>query len=267
MKAYFSLLYIRFLHGLQYRGAALSGIFTQFAWGMLEILMFHAFYEANPNAFPMDFRALASYIWLQQAFLALYATWYWEKDIFHAIQTGDIAYSLCRPVSLYGHWYATAMASRLSKATLRSFPILGIALFLPAPYSLHIPSDITTMCMFLLSFVLAFLLVLAIEMTIYIITFYLIDSQGIKMVYTSLSEFLTGAIIPLPFLPLVLQKWVNLLPFASLQNVPFRIFGGEMQGDTMLFSISLQCIWLLVFYLLGKVMLSHILKRIMIQGG
>ncbi|MGB4658505.1 MAG: hypothetical protein WBI07_04945, partial [Mobilitalea sp.] len=73
-KKYYSYFRMRFIAGLQYRAAALAGIATQFAWGFLTILMYKAFYEVNPEAFPMKFEALSSYIWLQQAFLAMYMT-------------------------------------------------------------------------------------------------------------------------------------------------------------------------------------------------
>ena len=71
MKKYASFFRIRFIHGLQYRTAAVSGMITQFIWGIMEILLFHAFYQASPESFPMTFQALSNYVWLQQAFLAL----------------------------------------------------------------------------------------------------------------------------------------------------------------------------------------------------
>ena len=64
MKQYLSFFRIRFLAGLQYRAAAWAGIATQYAWGGMTILMFRAFYQNGTNSFPMDFQALASYIWL-----------------------------------------------------------------------------------------------------------------------------------------------------------------------------------------------------------
>ena len=73
MKKYLSFFRLSFTMGLQYRAAALAGIVTQFAWGFLEILVFQAFYQAEPGAFPMTMSATASYVWMQQAFLALFA--------------------------------------------------------------------------------------------------------------------------------------------------------------------------------------------------
>lgn len=75
MKKYLSFFRLRFIMGLQYRTAAAAGIVTQFFWGAMEILAFRAFYEADAAAFPMPFEAVVTYVWLQQAFLAMFAAW------------------------------------------------------------------------------------------------------------------------------------------------------------------------------------------------
>ena len=83
MNKYLSFFRMSFTTGLQYRAAAFAGIVTQFAWGFLEILVFQAFYKAEPEAFPMSMSATASYVWMQQAFLALFATW--MMDLQHVV--------------------------------------------------------------------------------------------------------------------------------------------------------------------------------------
>ncbi len=267
MKKYISFFRIRFTNGLQYRTAALSGMVTQFFWGAMEILLFKAFYEAAPEQFPMEFSALATYVWLQQAFLTLYLAWVWENELFQTITTGDVAYELCRPVSLYNMWFARGLAFRLSKASLRCMPVLIFAWFLPAPYGLTLPHDISTWLLTILSMVLGLLFVTAFGMVVYLSAFYTISTQGTKLVISSLSEFLSGAVIPLPFLPPKLGRIFSLLPFASAQNVPFRIFGGDLKGDAIVTSLALQVFWFLMFLMIGRMMERHALKRVVVQGG
>lgn len=171
-KKYWSFFRIRFIHGLQYRAAALSGIVTQFIWGTMELLLFRAFYEAAPESFPMEFQALSTYIWLQQAFLALYMTWFWEAELFQSITTGNVAYELCRPVRLYHMWFTRSLAVRLSKAVLRCMPILLFAWLLPAPYGLALPGNIHTWFFTLLSMTLGLLFVVAFGMVVYMSVFF-----------------------------------------------------------------------------------------------
>ena len=112
MKKYLSFFRIRFIAGLQYRAAAWAGIATQFAWGGMTILMFWAFYQSGENNFPMTFPQLSSYIWMQQAFLAMFMAWFFDNDIFESITSGSIAYELCRPCDVYAMWFVKNMAIR-----------------------------------------------------------------------------------------------------------------------------------------------------------
>lgn len=141
MKKYWSFFRMRFLGSLQYRAAAWAGIATQFAWGFMKLLMYRAFYEAGPAAFPMEFSQLATYIWLQQAFLMLFNTWRYDNDIFESITTGGVAYELSRPVPVYSMWFVKCIASRVASTALRCLPVLVVAFLLPAPYRLNTPES------------------------------------------------------------------------------------------------------------------------------
>lgn len=264
---YLSFFRMRFIAGLQYRAAALAGVSTQFAWGILGLLMYKAFYEVKPGAFPMTFQALASYIWLQQALLALFMTWFLENEIFEAITSGGIAYELCRPVKLYHMWFVRSMANRLSKAVLRCMPILVFAAFLPAPYGISPPPDLSAGVGFLITAVLGFLVVVAFCMLVYITTFFTYSPAGVRMVAVSVVEFFAGGVVPLPFLPDGLRRVVELLPFASMQNVPLRVYSGDISGMDILAKAGLQLFWAAVLIWLGQYITAAALKRVVVQGG
>ena len=116
MKAYLAVFRIRFSHTIQYRAAAVAGMVTQYAWGFMELLMFSAFYRVSPEAFPMTFQQTVNYVWIQQAFLALFMTWFWEMEIFDTITSGSIAYEMARPLDLYGRWFCQSLRRALRAA-------------------------------------------------------------------------------------------------------------------------------------------------------
>lgn len=267
MKKYISFFRLRFIYGLQYRAAAVAGIATQFTWGILEILMFKAFYEEGSSVFPMAFPALVSYIWLQQALLALFMTWFLENEIFDSIKNGNISYELCRPIDLYNMWFVRSMANRLSKAVLRSMPILAIAAIMPEPYRLHLPKDFVSGIWFLITMVLGYLVVVAFCMLIYIVTFFTISPAGVRMVAISVVEFFSGSIIPLPFLPNNIRTAIELLPFASMQNVPLRIYSGDIVGTRIYEKAALQLFWLVILVVAGKMLTKTASKKVVVQGG
>lgn len=267
MKKYLSFFKLRFAMGLQYRAAALAGIVTQFAWGFMEILMFRAFYQADASAFPMSFQGLVSYIWLQQAFLALFMMWLMENEIFNGIMNGDVAYEVCRPIDLYNMWFARSMANRLSKAVLRCFPILLIAIFLPKPYALVLPTDIKVFILMLISLGLAVGVTVAFCMLIYMTCFFTISPNGLRMISASVVEFFQGGVIPIPFFPEQLRKIMEILPFGSMQNVPFRIYSGDISGAALVKAMGLQVFWLIALVAIGRWLQKKAMKKICIQGG
>lgn len=266
MRAYAAFFRLRFIAGLQYRSAALGGIVTQYVWGFMTILMFRAFYQSNPAAFPMEFAQLSSYIWMQQSFLTMFATWFLDNDIFASITSGDLAYELVRPLDLYWMWFTKNMAIRLSRMLLRSVPILLVAFLLPAPYGLTLPNP-TQFLFFLLTMVLAFLVVIAVCMLIYIVTCYTLSAAATRTIAVSVIDFLSGQIIPLTFFPMNIQTILKFTPFAAMQHVPFHVYNGVLYGQELVQAVLLQITWLAFLVALGIGWMHVVLKRVAVQGG
>lgn len=267
MKKYISFFRIRFINGLQYRAAALAGVATQFAWGFLELLAFSAFYRADPSAFPMEFSQFSSYIWLQQAFFSLFMTWFFDGSIFDAITSGGVAYELARPMDLYNMWFVKNAAIRLSRAVLRCVPVLIVAFLLPQPYGITLPPDAATFLLFCLTMALGFVVVIAFGMLVYIATFYTLNPLGIRVVAISLADIFTGTLIPLPFLPDGIRTVFELTPFAAMQNIPLRVYSGNISGEELVWSVALQLFWAAALVLIGKVWMKQAVKKVIVQGG
>ncbi len=266
-RMYGSLFRVRFINGLQYRAAAAAGVCTQFAWGFMEILLFRAFYQADPPAFPMEFSALASYIWLQQAFLALFMSWFLENDVFAAITDGNIAYELARPIDLYSKWFIQNLAGRVSRALLRCAPILLVAALLPAPYGLSLPSSPLAFAVFLPTMALGLCTVVSFCMIVYIATFYTLSPLGVRVIALSITDLLTGSLVPLPFFPDTIRRIVELTPFASMQNLPLRVYSGNIAGEELIRGVLVQVFWLAALVIAGRLWMRHALRRIVVQGG
>lgn len=267
MKKYFSFFKLRLQMGMQYRAAALAGMATQFFWGFMLIFAYRAFYDSNPSSFPMAFSALVSYIWMQQAFLMLFITWRFDNDILDMISNGGLSYELVRPVSLYRMWFAKNLAMRLSEAALRFAPVLLVAILLPKPYGLSLPKSPLHFLLFLVTMALGLLLTISFLMLVYGLSTRMLTSTGIRIFLSSVMEFLSGQVIPLPFFPDKVRFVLELLPSAGMQNVPLRIYSGDLTGAAMVRSILLQVIWLLVFIIAGELLLKNAERRAVLQGG
>jgi ABC-2 type transport system permease protein len=267
MKAYASVLKIRLLIGMQYRSAALAGVATQFFWGFISIMVFEAFYEFAAVKPPISLKELITYIWLQQAFLAFIMLWFRDNELFDLITSGNIAYELCRPTDLYGFWYAKLLAQRLSSALLRCYPILIVAFFLPKPYNMTLPPNVTTLILFVITLLLGLLLLVAISMFLYISVFVTLSPMGSLLIFGVLGEFFAGLVIPVPLMPLWLQKIAYVLPFRWTADFPFRVYSGHIAQNEAIIGIFIQLGYLLGLVWLGKMALNSVLKRVVVQGG
>ena len=267
MKKYAAFFRMRLLAGLQYRTAALAGMSTQLVWGTMEILLYRAFWLSDPERFPMGMEALAAYIWLQQAFLAFFAMLYWEMDLVEAVKNGSVAYELTRPTDLYTMWMARSLALRLSRAALRAGPILLVGALVPAPYGLRLRIAPWVFLVFLASMALMLAVVCAYTVLIYAAAFYLTDVSGVMVVSVAAADLLGGAVVPLPFLPEGLRQFAQLSPFGAMQNIPLRIFGGDIPPESIPAALGLQLFWAVVLIAAGACLTRGGLRRAVILGG
>jgi ABC-2 type transport system permease protein len=215
----------------------------------------------------MSFSQTVTYIWLQQSLLALFMTWFPEAEILDAITGGGVAYELARPTDLYNRWICQSTANRLAKAVLRCLPILLVAFIIPGPFKMSLPPGAGAFFLFLISAVLSLGVVVSINMLVYIITFYTLSPQGVRLVVAALADFLAGGIIPLPFFPEPFRSVAELLPFAAMENMPLRLYSGNIAGTAAIKGIALQVFWLVVLVLIGRLTMKRALTRVVVQGG
>jgi ABC-2 type transport system permease protein len=257
---------MRLIAGMQYRAAAWAGVATQFFWGGIELLVYAAFYRSASGSTPIAYGQLADFIWLRQAFLALVMLWMQDNSLLDMVVKGDVAYELCRPLNLYSFWFARLLALRLSRAALRCAPILVIAALLPEPFCFHLPPSPQAAVCFLLALCFAAFLVVAISMFIYLLTFATLNSYS-RLIISAVSDFLMGALIPIPLMPDSLQRFLALLPFRYMADFPFRVYSGHIAGTEALTGLGVQLCWLLFLVISGRLAFRGIQKRLVVQGG
>ncbi|MBO5071961.1 MAG: ABC-2 family transporter protein, partial [Eubacterium sp.] len=147
------------------------------------------------------------------------------------------------------------------------FPILIVAAFLPRPYGIQAPADIFHFLLFLVTLLLGLAVTVSFCMLVYVISFFTISAEGVRIVFVSSVEFFSGAIIPLPFFPEKIQMVMELLPFASMQNAALRIYSGSMTVPQMKKAVILQLFWLIILIWTGRRLCARAEKRIIVQGG
>lgn len=99
MESYFAYFKIKFLNEIQYKVAAIAGIFTQIVWGAMYIMLYTVFLNNSSNQ-TMTISQMSTYIWLQQGLYMLFNIWSMDKDILEQIKDGSISMELLKPVRI-----------------------------------------------------------------------------------------------------------------------------------------------------------------------
>jgi ABC-2 type transport system permease protein len=258
VNAYTGLFRLRLIRGLSYRAAALAGVATQFFWGFMLIMIYQAF--ARSGASPLNDAEIASYIWLQQAFLALIAFWFRDAELLGLIGSGDSAYELCRPVDLYSFWFARLAAGRLSAAALRCLPILLLAFFMPEPYRLHLPASPLAGLGFSLSLGLGLCVIVSASIFAYVLCVMSLSTQAPFIFMAPFVEFAAGTLIPLPFMPTAISRVLDFLPFRYCVDFPFRLYSGSIPLALAPASFAVEITWLCALVMLGRLALKNVLR-------
>lgn len=266
MKAYLSFLKLRFNVGLQYRFAAIAGIFTQFFFGLMYIFIYEAYYRTGVSV-SMEWEQLVTYIWISQAFFYLTYFNLVDGDIVESLVSGQIAYELVRPISVYWMWYMRLFAKKISGTALRFLPVIIVALIMPATYSLKAPPSIEVFILFIITLMLGCILSLAIIMVVYSLMFYTTSSKGLIYVYGIIGDFFAGGIIPIPLMPQFLQKICYALPFRLIVDLPFRTYSGNIPINEALQGIIQQIVWTSILIFCGMAIINTAKKRLVVQGG
>lgn len=267
MKKYFSFFRMRLMTCLQYRASYVSGLVTQLPWGLMECFAYLTLHQSNSGIFPMELSSVITYIWLREAFFVLFTVWNSDNDIFESIVSGAVSYELCRPLSIYNMWFARAAGGRFASLATRSLPILLVAFLLPGPFGLMAPKGFAQCALFIAAMFIGVGVTIAFCMIIYLLCFFTISPKGIRRLFMSLGDLLSGSLIPLPFVPQPWRSVIELLPFASMQNTPFLIYAGELTGHEALRAIGLQGFWLVVLIVIGKKICAMVQRHVVVQGG
>jgi ABC-2 type transport system permease protein len=272
LRPYRAIISARFRMLLQYRAAAIAGLWTQLVFGLALIMIYQALYRSSPAAVqPMAFAQLASYVWLGQALLAM-LPWNVDVEVRDMVRSGAIAYELARPVDLYGLWYARAVAQRTAPTVLRAAPMVVFAgVVLPllgaADWRLAPPPSLAAGAGFVAALAAALALSCAISVLINISLMWTVGSDGIVVLFTTAVALLSGLMIPLPLFPGWAQGALGWLPFAGVFDLPFRIYAGHLAAGDLAIVLARQLGWTVALIALGRWLLGRGIRRVVVQGG
>src|SRR5690606_21463240 len=103
---------------------------------------------------------------------------------------------------------------------------------------------LSVLAAFVLKFLLAFLTGMC--------CFWTTSVVGLIRLRVVLVSFLSGALVPLAFLPQWVQQLAAFLPFQGTLHTPVAIYLGQLHGSAVWWALALQGMWIVVLWLLSR---------------
>jgi ABC-2 type transport system permease protein len=263
VRSYLALLSAQFRTLLQYRAAALAGLFTQAFFGMVIIMVYEGFYSSSTTTPPLTYAQVVTYTWLGQATLGL-IPWNVDPEIRSLIRSGGVAFELLRPLDLYKLWFTRCLARRSAPTLLRALPMLALAY---GSMGLQLPPTWACGLLWLAANLGALFLSAAFTTLLSTSLIWTVSGEGTNHLLICLIILCSGLQIPLPFYPAWLIPLLDLLPFRGLYDVPARLYLGHIPSSQALGVLAHQLLWTLALVALGRWVLARGLRRLEVQGG
>lgn len=179
------------------------------------------------------------------------------------VRTGDVTLDMVRPVD-----FLFQLLSQQFGLTLGLVPFVLIAspLILLAG-GVQFPASIDAMIFYVISLALAYLISSLMGVLMGLISVWMLEVTGIDLIYRFVNLLFSGALIPLWFFPPALLSVASILPFYTTAFLPASIYLGQIHDVEIFSSLATQLGWVIVLYLLTKLIWYKAQRHIMVQGG
>lgn len=260
---YLSLALAAAQRAIAYRGSTLLNLSANLVWAVALYYIWQTVFAANPKIGSFDWGRMRTYILVSYAVNQL-LSFSSASRMMATIRTGEIANELIRPVDCLKAQLAQALGAAVIEGFLSSSIaiLLGLLLLEAAP-----PYSSMAVSLFLLSVCLGFLIKFLISFIVALLCFWTLNSTGLLWAQTAVVNVFSGALIPLQFFPGWLKAIALGSPFQAIIHTPLAIYLGDVQSIALGQALAIQAVWVVVLWLLARLLWIPSIRALTVQGG
>lgn len=221
--------------------------------GIVQFIVYFYLWKSLSNGV----ESILTYFVLSFIMQSLLPRWI-AMDIGWSVKRGEISTTFLYPISFQKYYLYHSIGDVIFTFIFMGMPILGIALL----------ANVLEPCKHFVFFTISFLLSYGVAFFCFyligLISFRITSIWGVFLTFDLVYLFLSGAYIPIRYMPLYLQKVTMAMPFRYIIDVPISMW----QSDHIsIYSLSMQCIWFVLLLLLTTVVFRREIKKLDIFGG
>lgn len=180
------------------------------------------------------------------------------------INFGSLSNFLIKPLSYFLYNLARDLSDKFINIFFSIFEFI-ILIYLLKP-EIFMQTDPFIISLFCLAIVTASVLYFEIGILLSFIGFWSNETWAPRFLFFILVSFLSGMYFPLDILPRGIFQILSYMPFSYLVYFPLKIFLGQLNNNLIIEGMIISFFWMLVFYLLLKVLWHKGLKTYSAEG-
>jgi len=263
MSKYFPIARGTYMVGLIYRFGFLFTILGNIVYLGVAYYLWKSIYRYSDVIRGLTFNKTFLYVGLGSAIFILlktYADWF----IHYEIREGLIANYLTKPLDFQLYNLFANLGSLLMNLTAITIPTILLLAFVFKVKVTYGPG----LFLFPIGLLLAFVISFSIDYFIGLMGFYSESVWGLSMTKEIIVTVFSGALIPLQFFPVVLQKILLWLPFQAIYHTPIMMLTKPDQGlNIFLPMLAVQLVWAITLFFAARLFYNQAIKVLRIAGG
>jgi ABC-2 type transport system permease protein len=237
-----------FTIGLQDAFYARGEGFIWFLCDTLGIFSFMLFWLA---AF-RDHDVIGGYTLSQMMFYYLGMTWmnvllvpHPEGCLPYHIRYGSFSNFLIKPLGYIHYNYIHELSWKVIRLLFIIPTTIGVVILFGYSILASIHIEAASLAAFILACLISYTTQYFIRLAIGASAFWLIESDGVRDTYGLIETLFNGELLPITFLPLVMQRMGDVLPFKYFFFFPLNIIMGKATGSAIVEGLAIQGLWLI----------------------
>jgi ABC-2 type transport system permease protein len=194
---------------------------------------------------------------------------YWDfsrllHEVGAAIRTGDVAVYLLKPLHYPGYLLSSHLGHFAFDFVTTVLPLLLIVGF---TVGLVPPASLFHGAMFLVFWLVSWLMLFCLASACGIIAFWLMTAFSLEWFLMAIMSLVSGAVIPLWYMPPPLAAAIAYLPFAWVSYYPAAVYLGKLDVTQTWLHLGIGLLWLAALGTLVLLLWSKARHRLIVQGG
>jgi len=247
---------------LAYRSDLLFGIAGLVIQAALTVIVWRVLYDGQDEVAGVGSATAVAYAVLGACIQAVVMPWQFSSLPQRVIR-GQIGVDMMRPRSLISQNLAQSLGTIVGRLPIGAGGLVaGLALG-----GVQAPHTLLDLVASVVSMALGIANIMTINLLVSMTAFWTLEIGGVLILYRFASSFLSGALIPLWFMPAWLQPILDWLPFQAQIYAPLSIWFGTRHGAELLGTLAVQLGWVVVLFLLLQAAWRRAVHKVVVLGG